>query len=163
MKKNKLDKIDRQIVALLQENGRMTNVELADRVGISAPPCLRRVKALEDNGIIQSYHATIDRAYFGYTVTVFAQVKLEKHSEKDLTTFEDHMKALPSVRECYRMAGDVDFLLKIVAKDWDTYQNFMSENLTTAPAVQSIKSSLTMRCIKEEYGIPLDNDEAIAA
>lgn len=157
MKQNKLDKIDRQILSLLQQSGRMTNVELAERVGISAPPCLRRMKALEENGIIQGYHANIDGTVFGYTVVVFAFVKLEKQSEKDLVAFEEYIGSLPAVRECHMLAGDVDCVLKIVAQDWDDYQEFLRTRLTTAPNVQNVKSSLSVRSVKEEFGIPIDS------
>ena len=158
MKSKKLDKIDRQIVVLLQEKGRMTNVELAERVGISAPPCLRRVKALEDGGIIKSYHACLDRAVFGYTVTVFAHVKLERQTEDDLLAFEKHVRDLSMVRECHMIAGEVDFFLKIMAKNWDDYQTFRSRDLTTTANVSSIKSAMVMRTAKEEYGIPVELD-----
>ena len=163
MKHKKMDKIDREIVSLLQSTGRMTNVELAERVGISAPPCLRRVKALEDNGIIKSYHACLDRAVFGYTVTVFAHVKLERQTEEDLLAFENHVADLSMVRECHMIAGEVDFFLKIMAKSWDDYQSFRSCDLTTAANVSSIKSAMVMRTAKEEYGIPVDMDDEAAA
>ena len=159
MKRNKLDKIDRQIVSLLQENGRMTNVDLAEKVGISAPPCLRRVKALEDHGVIQSYHARIDRQCFGYEVTVFAQVKLEKQDEASLNDFRDLVAGMPRVRECHLLAGDIDAMLKVVAKSWDDYQEFCIGELTAASNVSSVKSIMVMRSVKDQFGIPLDEVE----
>ncbi len=156
MRGSRLDKIDKKILQNLQENGRMTNVELAKTVGISAPPCLRRVKTLEEQGFIKSYHAKVDRNVLGYSVTVFAMVKLTSQAEKDLVEFENHMRALPMVRECHMLAGDVDFVLKIVAKDWDAYQTFLSKELTSAPNVTSVKSSLCVRYSKEEPGVPID-------
>ena len=132
-------------------------------MGISAPPCLRRVKALEDSGVIQSYHAHLDRMVFGYTVTVFVFVKLDKQTEEDLVAFEKHVDILPAVRECYMLAGDVDCILKVVAKDWDDYQTFLRTHLTSAPNVSHVTSSLTMRSAKEAFGVPIDGVESLAA
>lgn len=160
MRSHRLDKIDKRILMNLQNDGRMTNVELAKDIGISAPPCLRRVRALEEAGFIKGYHADIDRAALGYSVTIFAAVKLTSQAEKDLVEFEKHMKALPMVRECHMLAGDVDFILKIVAKDWDSYQAFLTKELTSAPNITSVKSSLCIRSIKDEPGIPIDQDAA---
>lgn len=156
MRRTKLDKIDKKILRDLQDDGRITNVELAKRVGISAPPCLRRVRALETAGYIKSYHAKIDPSSLGYGVTVWAMVKLTSQAEKDLNAFEKRIRELPIVRECHMLAGDVDFLLKIVAKDWDSYQNFLTHDLTTAPNVTSVKSSLAIRASKEEPGVPIE-------
>ncbi|MDB2682745.1 Lrp/AsnC family transcriptional regulator [Alphaproteobacteria bacterium] len=155
MRAFKLDKIDKMILCHLQDNGRMTNVELARNVGISAPPCLRRVRALEDNGYIKSYHAKVDRSVLGYHVTILAQVKLESQAEKDLLEFEELMNDLPMVRECHMLAGDVDFILKIVAKDWESYQAFLSASLTSARNVISVKSSLCVRSAKDIPGVPI--------
>lgn len=156
MRGTKLDKIDKKILQNLQQDGRMTNVELAKVVGISAPPCLRRVRALEEAGFIKSYHAQIDSSILGYSVTVFAMVRLESQAEKDLEVFEKHMAELPMVRECHMLAGEVDFILKVVAKDWDSYQEFLREELTSAPNVVSVKSSLGIRSAKDEPGVPID-------
>ena len=156
MRGTKLDKIDKKILQNLQQDGRMTNVELAKVVGISAPPCLRRVRALEEAGFIKSYHAQIDPSILGFSVTVFAMVRLESQAEKDLEAFEKAMIDLPMVRECHMLAGDVDFILKVVAKDWDSYQEFLTEKLTTAPNVTSVKSSLGIRSAKDEPGVPID-------
>lgn len=156
MRRSKLDKIDRKILRDLQDKGRITNVDLAKNVGISAPPCLRRVRALEDSGYIKSYHAKIDPSSLGYTVTVFAMVKLESQAEKDLNAFEAVVMSNDMVRECHMLAGDVDFMLKIVAKDWDDYQNFLTNVLTAAPNVTSVKSSLAIRARKEVPGVPIE-------
>lgn len=155
MRGAKLDKIDKKILENLQSNGRMSNVDLAKEVGISAPPCLRRVRALEEAGFIQSYHAKIDPNILGFGVTVFANVKLTSQAEKDLEAFEKKMISLPMVRECHMLAGDVDFILRIVAKDWDSYQEFLSAELTSAPNVTSVKSSLGIRSAKDEPGVPI--------
>lgn len=156
MRGNKLDKIDRKILQNLQENGRMSNVELAKDVGISAPPCLRRVRALEDSGYIKSYHAKINPSVLGYSVTIFAMVKLTSQAEKDLEAFEKQISEWDMVRECHMLAGDVDFLLKIVAKDWDSYQEFLTNQLTAAPNVTSVKSSLGIRSAKDAPGVPVE-------
>jgi DNA-binding Lrp family transcriptional regulator len=156
MARAKLDKIDKKILRELQGDGRITNVDLAKNVGISAPPCLRRVRALEELGYIKSYHARLDSAYLGYSVTVFALVKLTSQAEQDLLEFERRIKEWPMVRECHMLAGDVDFMLKIVAKDWDDYQEFLTHELTAAPNVTSVKSSLAIRATKETPGIPIE-------
>lgn len=156
MRRLKLDQIDKKILRDLQKEGRMTNVELAQNAGISAPPCLRRVRALETSGYIQGYHAKINPALMGYGVTVFAMVKLESHAEKDMHKFEKQISNWDVVRECYMVAGDVDFLLRIVAKDWDSYQDFLTHHLTAAPNVMSVKSSLAIRASKNDPGIPIE-------
>ncbi len=156
MRRSKLDKIDKKILRDLQGNGRITNVELAKNVGISAPPCLRRVRALEDGGYIKSYHAHVNPSILGYGVTVFALVKLTSQAEKDLEAFEKKASDWPMVRECHMLAGDVDFMLKIVAKDWDNYQDFLTHQLTALENVTSVKSSLGIRSAKCEPGVPID-------
>jgi len=157
MKRLRLDKIDRKILDKLQSEGRITNVELAQSVGISAPPCLRRVRALEEAGFIKSYHARISKSAMGYGVTVYASVKLSSQAENDLQEFEKLVQSLPMVRECYMVAGEFDFLLKIVAKDWDSYQEILTKHLSSAKNVSSVRSSLTMRVSKEEPGVPFDD------
>ncbi len=156
MKRVKLDKIDRKILKNLQDNGRITNVELAKEAGISAPPCLRRVRALEESGFINGYHAKVDPVVLGYGVTIFAQVKLVSQAESDLKKFEDLIHSWEMVRECWMLAGETDFLLKIVAHDWDDYQHFLTENLTAAPNVTSVKSSLAIRASKDDPGVPIE-------
>jgi DNA-binding Lrp family transcriptional regulator len=155
MTKIKLDKIDKKILRNLQDSGRMTNVELARIAGISAPPCLRRVKALEESGFIKGYHANIDASALGYGITVFAMVSLKSQAEKDVVAFETAMTAHEQVRSCHLLAGDIDFILKIVAKDWDDYQVFLSEHLTSAPNVQSVRSMLNIRSAKTLPGVPI--------
>lgn len=156
MRRVKLDKIDKKILHHLQENGRITNVELAQKAGISAPPCLRRVRALEESGYIRGYFMRIDPAAMGYGVTVFAQVKLVSQAEGDLKKFMELIGGWPLVREAHMLAGETDFLLKIVAKDWDDYQHFLTEQLTAAPNVTSVKSSLAIRSTKDMPGVPID-------
>jgi DNA-binding Lrp family transcriptional regulator len=158
MRHVKLDKIDRRILRDLQEDGRMTNVELAHRAGISAPPCLRRVRALEEAGIIRGYHADINAEALGYGVTVFAQVGLASQAEPDLKAFETLVARWPEVREANMLAGETDFLLKIVAIDWDSYQRFLTTKLTAAPNVSHVKSALAIRTSKYAAGVPIEVD-----
>jgi len=158
MSQVKLDRIDRRILRDLQEDGRMTNVELARRAGISAPPCLRRVRALEEAGYIHGYHADIDPEMLGFGVLIFAQVGLVSQAEADLIAFEKLVEGWPEVRECHMLAGETDFLLKIVAHDWDTYNRFLTSQLTAAPNVSNVKSALAIRRSKQEAGVRIDVD-----
>jgi DNA-binding Lrp family transcriptional regulator len=150
-----LDEIDLKILQRLQDDGRITNVELANSVGLTAPPCLRRMRALEDEGVINSYHAAIDPAKMGYTITVFAMVSLKSQAETDLQAFEEHVQKLPEVRECYMLNGEIDFILKVVAKDLQQFQSFLTSHLTAAPNVASVKTSLTIRSAKHLPGVPI--------
>ena len=134
----------------------MTNVELARRVGLTAPPCLRRVRALEDAGIIDSYHARLDAPALGYGITVFALVSLKSQAEADLRAFEEHVASLPEVRECHMLNGEIDFILKIVAHDLQAFQSFLTSKLTPAANVASVKTSLTIRTSKDLIGVPVD-------
>ena len=153
---HKLDEIDRKILNELQADGRMTNVELASRVGISAPPCLRRVRALEEQGFIQSYHAAVNVRELGFEVQVFAMVGLHSQAEVDLSAFEARCEGWPLVRECHMLNGEVDFILKCVAPDLSTFQRFLTEELTAAPNVISVKTSLVIRGAKDEPGVPFE-------
>lgn len=157
-KRTRLDKIDRKILSALQEEGRITNVELARRAGISAPPCLRRVRTLEESGFIRSYHAVLDNAKLGFTVTAFAQVSMQNHHENDLKKFEAKVQEWPYVRECFMISGETDFLLKIVAPDWEAYQNFLTSELASAENVASVRTSLAMRASKMEPGVPINDN-----
>ncbi len=163
MPTTKLDAIDRQILAELQADGRMTNVELARRVGISAPPCLRRVRTLEEAGLIRGYHARVDARELGFEVQVFAMVRLHRQNEAALRAFEDRCRAWPLVRECHMLNGEIDFILKCVAPDLSSFQNFLTEELLAADNVASVKTSLVIRCAKDEPGVPFDVLEARAA
>ena len=151
-----LDAIDRRLLSELQDEGRVTNVELAQRVGLTAPPCLRRVRSLEEAGVIRGYHADLDAAKLGYTITVFALVSLKSQAEDALRAFEDHMKLLPEVRECHMLNGEIDFILKIVSRDLQGFQEFLTSKLTPAPNVASVKTSLTIRTAKQLPGVPLE-------
>jgi len=152
----RLDAIDRKILAELQADGRMTNVELAKRVGISAPPCLRRVRTLEDSGFIKGYHAQVDSRELGFEVQVFAMVGLVSQAESDLSAFEARCRDWPLVRECHMLNGEVDFILKCVAPDLSTFQSFLTGQLTAAENVASVKTSLVIRGAKDEPGVPFE-------
>ena len=154
MPHNKLDPIDRKILAELQADGRMTNVELSHRVGISAPPCLRRVRTLEEMGLITGYHADVNARDLGFEVQVFAMVGLHSQAESDLVDFESRAQSWPLVRECHMLNGEIDFILKCVAPDLSTFQDFLTKELTSAPNVASVKTSLVIRCGKDEPGVP---------
>ncbi|NBE06709.1 Lrp/AsnC family transcriptional regulator [Paragemmobacter ruber] len=153
---SKLDPIDRHILAELQADGRMTNVELAKRVGISAPPCLRRVRTLEEAGYIKGYHADIDARELGFEVQVFAMVRLQSQAEADLATFEERCRNWPLVRECHMLNGEIDFILKCVAPDLSSFQGFLTGELLKAENVATVKTSLVIRCAKDQPGVPFD-------
>ena len=153
---SKLDPIDRHILAELQADGRMTNVELAKRVGISAPPCLRRVRTLEEAGYVRGYHADVDPRELGFEVQVFAMVRLQSQAEADLSAFEARCRAWPLVRECHMLNGEIDFILKCVAPDLSSFQGFLTGELLKAENVANVKTSLVIRCAKDEPGVPFD-------
>lgn len=153
---HRLDAIDRQILSELQADGRMTNVELAKRVGISAPPCLRRVRTLEEQGLILGYHAEVDSRALGFEVQVFAMVGLDSQAENELVAFEEKCREWPLVRECHMLNGEVDFILKCSAPDLSTFQSFLTSQLLTTPNVASVKTSLVIRGAKDEPGVPFD-------
>ncbi|MBM3490464.1 MAG: Lrp/AsnC family transcriptional regulator [Alphaproteobacteria bacterium] len=156
MQRVKLDAIDRRILQELRDDGRMTNVELARRVGISAPPCLRRVRALEEAGYIRGYHAELNAEALGYGITVFVLVGLHSQAEHDLEAFEARVGAWPMVRECHMLTGEADFVLKIVARDWESWQRFLTGELLPAPNVASVKTAPVLRRSKQLPGVPLD-------
>lgn len=154
--KVKPDHTDWLILQELQGDGRMTNVELARRVGISAPPCLRRVRTLEETGIIRGYHADLDGGKLGFQLTAFAMVGLHSQAEADLIAFEERVNGWPLVRECYMLSGEIDFVLKCQAPDLEAFQAFIIRDLTAAPNVDSVKTSLAIRRSKHVVGVPLE-------
>jgi DNA-binding Lrp family transcriptional regulator len=151
----RLDATDWRILKELQANGRISNVELARKVGISPPPCLRRVRALEEAGMIGGYFAWLDEKSVGFEVIGFASVGLHSQSEADLRLFENRVLAWSLVRECYMLSGEADFLLKCVAPDLTAFQEFVIDELTAAPNVASVKTTLVIRRVKFEPGIPV--------
>ncbi len=152
---HKLDTIDLRIVRELQNDGRVSNLTLAQRVGLTPPPCLRRVRALEDAGIIKGYHAEVDAEQLGYHVTAFAMVGLHNQSEIDLRDFENLVLAWPLVRECHMLSGETDYILKCVAPDLPTFQTFVTSELAAAPNVATVKSHVTIRPAKQAHGLPI--------
>lgn len=157
MKRIKLDRIDQKILRTLQADGRISNVDLAKQAGISAPPCLRRVRALEEAGFIKGYHAELNNEKLGYNVVAYTQVSLNSHAEADLAKFEEQMHTWPQVRECIMVSGDFDYILKVVSEDWDSYQTFVTTQLTKAPFVNGVRSTLVIRSAKQEPGVPVGN------
>ena len=153
---SKLDAVDRKILSELQNDGRMTNVDLAGKVGISAPPCLRRVRTLEEKGYINGYHADVNSRQLGFEVQVFAMVGLHSQAETDLEAFETQCRNWQLVRECHMLNGEIDFILKCVAPDLSTFQSFLTGHLTSAENVASVKTSLVIRCAKDEPGVPFE-------
>ena len=150
----RLDKTDWLILKELQADGRITNVELARRVGITSPPCLRRVRALEEAGVIGGYCALVDEKLAGFDVNAFAMVGLHRQSEADLVAFEERVRNWPIVRECFMLSGEIDFILKCVAQDLTAFQDFIIHELTAAPNVDSVKTSLAIRRSKFQPGVP---------
>lgn len=153
----KLDKIDLRILRDLQDDGRMTNVRLAERAGISAPPCLRRVRALEETGFIRGYHAEIDGEALGYEVTFFALVGLDSQSDAVLSEFEAWMRRWPEIRECHMVRGAADFVLRIVARN-TAHENEITTSLTAAPHVHTVQTIQVIRTAKDEPGVPVPLD-----
>ena len=153
----RLDAIDWKILKELQDDGRITNVELARRVGISAPPCLRRVRALEEAGFIKGYRGLLDEKRLGYELVAFAMVHLSSQAEADLNAFEAYVRKQALVRECWMLSGEIDFILKCVAPDLKAFQAFVAE-LTGAPAVRNVKTSLVLRNSKDAAMVPMDGE-----
>jgi DNA-binding Lrp family transcriptional regulator len=154
-KKIKLDKIDRRILSDLQDNGRTTNVDLANNAGISAPPCLRRVRALEDNKLILGYHANLNAQKLGFGVESFVTVRLKDQGDVDQKSFEKKLMGFNRVREIHIISGDYDYMLRVVAVDWEDYQDFLTEKLTKIDNVASVRSAVTVKTIKYQPGVPL--------
>ena len=150
-----LDLTDIKILRELQHNGRLTNVELASRVGLSPPPTLRRVQALEKQGYIAGYRALLDGPKLGFNVQLFAMVGLKSQSEAELHAFEARVAGWPLVREAYAISGEADFILRCVGAELSELQDFIIKTLTAAPNVDSVKTTMIMRVAKYEPGIPL--------
>lgn len=152
----RLDATDWRILKELQTDGRLTNVALAQRVGLSPPPCLRRVQALEQAGFIRGYHAVIDAAQTGFEVIAFAMVTLRAQGEAELREFENRLLTWPLVREAHMLAGEADYILKCVATDMARFQEFVLGVVTAHPNVANVKTTLVLRTAKSEPGVPVD-------
>ena len=152
----RLDALDWRILKELQANGRISNVELAEKIGLSPPPCLRRVRALEQSGLITGYYASLDEKLMGFELTGFAMVGLHSQAEGDLRAFENRLLKWDIVRESHMLSGEADFILKCVAPDLRSFQDFILKDLTAAPNVANVKTTLTIRRAKFEPGVPID-------
>lgn len=155
MPKIALDQIDQRILAALQANARLSNVELANQAGLSPSPCLRRVRGLEEDGVIKGYAALVDQEAVGLPVSVFVMVSLERQVEQALEIFEARVSALPEVMECYLMTGDSDYLLRVVTSDLQAYERFLMHQLTKFPGVSSIKSSFALKQVVYRTALPI--------
>jgi DNA-binding Lrp family transcriptional regulator len=151
----KLDDIDRRILRNLQKNGRRQNAELADEVGLSPSPCLRRIKLLEESGVIERYVALLDATKIGMGLTVFARIWLTGQDVETVDYFTNEVKKLPQIVECHLMAGDCDFLLRVVATDLDDYRRFQINHLTRIKGVQSVKTEIPMQKVKLTTELPI--------
>jgi DNA-binding Lrp family transcriptional regulator len=152
--RSRLDETDLEILRALQAEGRMTNVDLAARLKLSPPPALRRVKALEEAGVISGYRALIDEKKLGYEVPFFAFVQLASQAGSDLTAFAEHMRTLPTVRGCWTLSGEVDFILRCVVTDMKAFQAFVG-TLTAVPNVRNVRTALTLQQVKDEGSAPV--------
>lgn len=150
-----LDATDWRILRELQADGRITNIALASKIGLSAPPCLRRVRALEEAGLIYGYTALLDEAALGFSLTAYAMVRLHNQAEADLRAFENALLGWPMVREAHMLSGESDYMLKCVARDLTAFQAFVLDQLTAAPNVASVKTFLTIRKAKRDPGVPI--------
>jgi len=150
-----LDAIDRRILARLQEDARVSNVDLARDVGLSPSPCLRRVRTLEERGVIRGYVTLLDQTALGLPVSIFVSVSLERQVEQALDIFERTVREWPEVVECYLMTGDADYLLRVVVPDLGAYERFLMDHLTRVPGVSSIKSSFALKQVSYRAALPL--------
>lgn len=150
-----LDSTDRRILAALQDDARLTNVDLAERVGLSPSPCLRRVKRLEASNVVQSYRAVLDREAVGFGLTVFVEIKVERHSRENAQALQQSLASMPEVVSCHMVSGTADFLAEIVVADLRAYEALLTGRLLTLPMVAGIRSNVSLRRIKSDAPLPL--------
>ena len=150
-----LDAIDRRILTLLQSDAQLSSAEIAERVGLSQAPCWRRIKRMEENGVIRLRATLLDRKKLGLNVLVFAQVKLAAHGRQTLPEFEETVRGLPEVMECYTLMGATDYIIKVVTRDVESYERFFRENLSQLPAVRETNSAIALSEIKHTTALPL--------
>lgn len=155
MPKIKLDAIDRKILAALQRDARLTNVQLSEEVGLSPSPCLRRVNILQERGIISGYHAKLERGALGLGLTVFVGVKVERHHEKEAKNFHDAIQTLPEIIACHLVSGEADFLLEVVVTDLAAYEDFLLGTLLSLPGVRDVRSNFAIKAFKKHSDLPL--------
>ncbi|EPC03125.1 AsnC family transcriptional regulator [Litchfieldella anticariensis FP35 = DSM 16096] len=156
MPKNRLDAIDRRILAALQRDARLTNVELAEEVSLSPSPCLRRVRQLEASGLIRGYHAELDRGGVGFGLTVFVGIKVERHHEEQAHAFREAVISLPEVISAHLVSGEADFLLQVVVPDLAAYERFLMQTLLRLPGVSDIRSNFAIQTVKDQGPLPLE-------
>jgi Lrp/AsnC family transcriptional regulator, leucine-responsive regulatory protein len=152
-----LDATDRRILKQLQNEGKLTNIELSNRIGLSPSPCLSRVRALEQSGVISGYVALVNPEAIGLGVNVFIQITLERQIEQALETFENRMEAYPEVMECFLMTGDSDYLIRLVVRDIAELQRFILQKLSNIPGVANIRSSFALKQVKYRTALPVDD------
>lgn len=157
MPRNQLDEIDRHILELLQGDARLSNIELAEKVGLSPSPCLRRLRQLEQSGVIDSYRAVLNRAEVGLSLTVFVNVKVERHHDTEASAFRDAVRSLQEVVSCHLISGDSDFLLQVVVPDLAGYEKFLVGTLLKLPSVKDIRSNFAIQTVKAHAPLPLDH------
>jgi Lrp/AsnC family leucine-responsive transcriptional regulator len=155
MPKPDIDRTDRRILQTLQEDGRLSNVDLADRVALSPSPCLRRVKRLEDEGLISGYRAVLDRKALGLGLTVFVEIKVGKHSRENAAALHEALLAMPEVVSCHMVSGIADFLAEVVVADLEAYERLMTDKLLTLPTIEDVRSNFAIRTIKTNGPLPL--------
>jgi len=154
-----LDDIDYKILKIMQEDARLSNVDLAEQIGLSPSPCLRRLRRLEGDGVIDGYTAVVDQTRVGLPVSVFISIALKEQSEGALEEFEEAVTALPEVMECYLMTGTSDYLLRVVTPDLAGYEKFLKNNLTGIPVIASIQSSFALKQVIYRAALPLDRHQ----
>ncbi|MBV5263066.1 Lrp/AsnC family transcriptional regulator [Pinisolibacter aquiterrae] len=159
----RLDAIDRRILAALQRDGRLTNADLADAVGLSPSPCLRRVRLLEKAGVIAGYHAALDRKAIGLGLTIFVGIKVERHHDEEARAFREAVAALDEVVSCHLVSGEADFLLQVVVADLAAYERFLIGTLLKLPGVSDIRSNFAIQTVKDGAPLPLDHLSEAAA
>ncbi|MBZ0228298.1 MAG: Lrp/AsnC family transcriptional regulator [Bauldia sp.] len=155
MSKLTIDRIDRRILDTLQADGRLSNVDLAERIGLSPSPCLRRVKHLEDAGMIVGYRAVLDRKAIGLGLTVFIELKVGKHSRDNAAMLQEALLAIPEVVSCHMVSGVSDFLAEVVVPDLDAYERLMTEKILTLPTIEDVRSNFAIRTVKSDAPLPL--------
>lgn len=152
-----LDDFDRRILATLQSEGRLSNTDLADRIGLSATPCLRRVKALERDGIIRGYRAELERAEVGLGLTVMVGVKIAVHREEQTTAIQEAFKAIPEIVTCRLVSGEIDYMLEVVVPDLRAYEQFLVGKLLKFPEIRDVRSNFVIRTVKDNTPLSLDH------
>lgn len=149
-----LDSTDRRMLALLQEDGRITNQDLSQRIGLSPTPCLRRLKRLEESGVIKGYSAIVDPKAYGLPFSVFVSVRLSQQTQEHIAEFEKAVESWPEVAECYLMTGSQDYLLRVLTDGIDGYERFLKQKMTRLKCIQSVESNFALATIKKRTGLP---------